>query len=246
MLVFRKHSRAPRNYYIVLAETMEANNSYNPSSQPAPNIESDNTTQQRRKQNNRRENWRSITSTLAILISAPIIALLLITFVFQSYVVDGPSMMQTLQDNDRLIVVKTGKTIATLQNEAYIPDRGDIIVFARFGTFDPIAGGERQLIKRVVGLPGERITVKSGVVTVFNEEFPDGFNPDTTGGYDNLLASRGGDKSVDITIPDGHVFVMGDNRSNSQDSRVFGPVDSSEIIGRLALRIYPFDSATTF
>jgi len=231
----------------VLAETMETNNPRQQPSESVPNAEpSDSTSQQRRRQKRRRENWQSIASTLAILISAPIIALLLITFVFQSYVVDGPSMKQTLQDGDRLIVVKTGKTMSALRNDAYIPDRGDIIVFARFGTFDPIAGGERQLIKRVVGLPGERITVSNGVVTVFNEEEPEGFNPDTTGGYSNLLASRGGNNSVDITIPDGQVFVMGDNRSNSQDSRVFGPIDSSEIIGRLALRIYPFDSVTTY
>lgn len=195
-----------------------------------------------------RENWRSVASTLAILITAPIVALLLITFVFQSYVVDGPSMENTLQDGDRLIVVKTGKTLSRLQGSDYIPSRGEIIVFARHGTFDPIAGGERQLIKRIIALPGERVVISNGRIKVYNNDWPNGFDPDTSGDYGDEIGSRGTstDKNVDITVPEGEVFVMGDNRNNSQDSRIFGTVSSDEIVGELAMRIYPFDKITTF
>lgn len=192
------------------------------------------------------EGWRSVASTLAILISAPVIALLLITFVFQSYVVDGPSMENTLQDGDRLIVSKVGKSLSQLRDEDFLPDRGEIIVFAKKGTFDPVARGERQLIKRVVGLPGDRVTIQSGTVTIVNDDNPNGFNPDTTVGYNDLIASRGGATDIDITVPEGAVFVMGDNRSNSQDSRSFGVIASDEIIGELSVRIFPFHAISTF
>lgn len=194
----------------------------------------------------RKEGFRSVLSTIVVLVSAPLVALLLIAFVFQSYEVDGPSMEQTLSNNDRLIVVKTGKTWSRITSQDYIPERGEIIVFAKLGTIDPAAGSERQLIKRVIGLPGDRITVANGQVTVYNDEDPDGFDPDERGGYQDKIASRGGTTDVDVTIPDGHVFVMGDNRSNSLDSRSLGIISSGEIIGRLSLRIFPLNEIERF
>lgn len=155
-------------------------------------------------------------------------------------------MENSLQNGDRLIVTKAEKSIAQLRGEGFLPDRGEIIVFAKRGTFDPAARGERQLIKRVVGLPGERITIENGAVTIFNAANPNGFDPDTKTGYDDLISSRGGATDIDITIPEGSVFVMGDNRSNSQDSRSFGVIDSDEIIGRLSFRVLPLNAITRF
>lgn len=200
----------------------------------------------RAPQKKRKESIKSLLSTLAILILAPLVALLLIAFVFQSYEVDGPSMEDTLQHQDRLIVLKTGRTISRITNQNYIPSRGDIIVFAKSGTVDPTAGGERQLIKRVIGLPNDRVTVRNGAVTIFNEEHPDGFDPDVVGSYADNIASRGGVSNIDTRVPEGHLFVMGDNRSNSLDSRTFGIIKSDEIVGRLALRIFPLDEIETF
>ncbi len=194
----------------------------------------------------RREGVKSVLSTVFILLSAPIVALLLIAFVFQSYEVDGPSMESTLSDSDRLIVIKTDKTWARITGQEYIPDRGEIIVFAKLGTIDPAAGSERQLIKRVIGLPGDTVVVSNGQVTVYNDEHPDGFDPDEKGDYEALIASRGGATDIDISVPDGHVFVLGDNRSNSLDSRTFGIISSEEIIGRLSLRIFPLNEFTRF
>ncbi len=199
-----------------------------------------------RRDKQRREGTKSIISTIAILVTAPLVALLLIAFVFQSYEVDGPSMEHTLQHQDRLLVLKTGKTWARITGQDYIPERGEIIVFAKTGTFDPVAGGKRQLIKRVLGEPGDRVTVIDGQITVFNDDNPDGFDPDEAGGYVDDIASRGGATDIDITVPEGYVFVLGDNRSNSLDSRTFGIVSSDEIVGRLVLRIFPFNEMTTF
>lgn len=222
----------------------EQHHNYN--NQPGPFQDSPQSYQNRAPRKKRRESIKSFLSTLTILILAPLVALLLIAFVFQSYEVDGPSMEDTLQHQDRLIVLKTGRTVSRITSQAYIPSRGDIIVFAKSGTVDPAAGGERQLIKRVIGLPNDRVTVRNGVVTVYNEEHPDGFDPDKASSYADDIASRGGVSDIDTRVPEGHVFVMGDNRSNSLDSRTFGIIESDEIVGRLALRIFPLDEIETF
>jgi signal peptidase I len=166
-------------------------------------------------------------------------------FIFQLYAVDGPSMNTTLANNDRLIVVKTSKTFASIKGGKYIPNRYDIIVFNERGDFGfDQQVTEKQLIKRVIGLPGDRVVVKDGVVTVYNKENPDGFLVDRAGPESKVIGVTTG--NIDQTIKDGEVYVMGDNRENSLDSRVFGTVPSSDIVGRLAVRLYPFDKTQRF
>ncbi len=192
------------------------------------------------------EGLRSILSTIAILIAAPIIAIFLTTFVFQSYEVDGPSMETTLENHDRLIVLKVPKTIAKLTNNDYIPKRNEIIIFKTSAVQDGSAddGSEKQLVKRVIGLPGDRVVVKNGTMTVYNAEHPEGFNPDAGQSHGEAVSVTPGD--VDIEIKEGEVFVCGDNRVNSLDSRSIGTVSSKDIIGKLLLRIYPLDSVRKF
>lgn len=192
----------------------------------------------------RRENWKSTLSTVLILIIAPLIALFLTTFVFQSYEVDGPSMETTLQNRDRLIVWKVPRTIAQITDSDFIPERGEIIVFTKRGLESFDSAGDKQLIKRVVALPGERVVIRSSVVTVYNSENPEGFNPDLQGDYDPI--TTGAQNRVDLVVPDGEVFVMGDNRPNSLDSRAFGTVSADNIVGTLAYRIFPLDKAKSF
>ncbi len=187
---------------------------------------------------------RSFLANFGILIAAPLIALLLIAFVFQSYEVDGPSMQNTLQDKDRLVVLKLGKTIASARNKDYIPDRYSIIIFHK-GDITELESGDRQLVKRVIALPGERVTVQEGVVTVYNDDHPNGFNPDTkTESTKDIKGPTQG--NIDLTVKSGELFVLGDNRNNSSDSRVFGTIDNSSVVGELALRIFPFSSFKSF
>lgn len=192
------------------------------------------------------EGLKSILSTLAILIAAPIIAVFLTTFIFQSYEVDGPSMETTLENHDRLIVLKAPKTFAQLTNREYIPKRNDIIIFktssVQDGSLDN--GSEKQLVKRVIGLPGDRVVVKGGTITVYNTENPEGFNPDAGQNHGEAVSVTPGD--VDLEIGEGEVFVCGDNRVNSLDSRSIGTVASKDIIGKLILRIYPLDTVKKF
>lgn len=190
------------------------------------------------------DGWRSALSTILILIAAPLVAILLTSFVFQSYEVDGPSMQTTLFNRDRLIVWKLPHTFARITHHDYIPHRGDIIVFTKRGISDFGERGDKQLIKRVIGLPGERVVVKEGNITIYNSEHPEGFNPDTSGHYNVQPDITAG--NVDITVPAGEVFVCGDNRTNSLDSRAFGTISSGDIVGKLAFRIFPFNKAKAF
>ncbi len=192
----------------------------------------------------RRESLRSALSTIALFIAAPLVALAITSFVFQSYEVDGPSMQETLQNRDRLIVLKLPRTWSRLTKQDYIPARGAIIVFAKKGMLEEGESKEKQLIKRVVGLPGEHVIVEDGRVRVYNNAHPEGFNPDTSGGYTAITQTTAG--RVDLTIPEGEIFVLGDNRSDSRDSRNFGTVTAEEIVGELKLRIMPLSKARSF
>ena len=205
---------------------------------------------QRGSANFQRENSHpriaDFVSTLLAVVVALGLALCLIAFVFQSYQVDGPSMENTLQNNDRLIVWKVPRTIAHITGHAYVPNRGDIIIFnennlAQFGQTDV-----KQLVKRVVGLPGDRVVVANGVITIYNGQHPNGFDPDKTlpYGQEHPLPITSG--NVDIVLKSDQIFVCGDNRPNSLDSRAFGPVNLNDIVGKLVLRVYPLNSVERF
>lgn len=186
--------------------------------------------------------FRALLSTVGLFLSALFIALLLNIFVIQSYQVDGQSMEPTLQNDDRLIVNKIPRTIAKVDGRQYVPSRGDIIIFNQDGL--PGFIGQKQLIKRVIGLPGERVTVTEGRITVYNKAFPNGFNPDTTVGYRiSALRTEG---NFDNTLNNNQLFVAGDNRGNSEDSRYFGPITTDQVVAKLVLRILPLNKAEGF
>ena len=186
---------------------------------------------------------KSAIKTVLILLIAPLLAVFITAYVFQSYEVDGASMQTTLNDRDRLIIWKLPRTWARLTGNDYTPKRGDVIVFNKIGLHG-YETKEKQLIKRVVGLPGERVVVADGVLTVFNKENPEGFIPDQTLPYGNVIDQTEG--TIDLTLSAGQLFVCGDNRSNSEDSRSFGPILAKDIVGKLSARILPIGDAEKF
>jgi len=190
--------------------------------------------------------FREFLSTAGVLIMALIIAITLIAFVFQSYQVDGESMQNTLHNNDRLIVWKTPRTWARITHHQYVPKRGDIIIFNETGLSAYGQDDSKQLVKRVIGLPGDRVVVSDGIITVFNQDHPDGFQPDTVLAYGSNNAIPYSSGSIDVTLGSDQLFVCGDNRGNSLDSRIFGPIKTSQVIGKLVARIYPFSDAEKF
>ncbi len=192
------------------------------------------------------QGFRDFLSIVAVLASALLLAFALISFVFQSYQVDGQSMETTLQNNDHLLVWKVPRTIARITHHAYIPNRGDVVIFNEPGLAEFGAAGDRQLIKRVIGLPGDRVVVRDGTITIYNSAHPDGFQPDKTLPYNkyNIIPITTG--NIDLTLGKNQLYLCGDNRSNSLDSRVFGPVEANNIVGKLAVRVLPVSNMKKF
>lgn len=177
-------------------------------------------------------------------------------FVFRSYNVVGVSMENTLHGDDRIIVNRVPVTVAHFLGEEYVPERGEIIVFANGEADGPLtckaqSGDVNQyIIKRVIAFPGERVVVKDGTLTVYNDENPDGFNPD----LETYVSDTDGPKKytsgeVDTIVSEGELFVSGDNRegTHSFDSRNgLGTVPYCRVIGPVVFRLYPFDSIRLF
>lgn len=169
------------------------------------------------------------------------------TFVFRSFNVDGHSMEKTLQDGDRLIVNRIPVTIAQIQNKKYTPERGQVIVFKNPRYVEGMQ--DAYLVKRVIAFAGERVVAKDGVVTVYNNDYPNGHVYDTDYKKDGIGPQSPSAGDSDTTVPDDSVYVAGDNRtgSNSYDSRVgLGTVPLYDIVGPVSLRIFPFNKMSAF
>jgi signal peptidase I len=139
------------------------------------------------------------------------------------------------------------RTWARITGHDYIPKRGDIVIFSESGLSQFGQEDTKQLIKRVIGLPGDRIVVSGGVYTIYNKQHPNGFDPDKTLSYFNYgkdMPVTSGD--IDVTLGADQLFVSGDNRPDSLDSRAFGPIDANQIIGKLVLRVFPINQAEAF
>jgi signal peptidase I len=163
------------------------------------------------------------------------------TFVFRSFSVVGPSMEETFYTGDRLVVNRLSVTWSSLRNQPYTPERGQIIVFKNPRYSNGL--GDEHLVKRVIAFSGERVVVKDGSITVYNDIHPTGFNPDTLPNSGGIIGEPTTGDS-DITVPRGEIYVVGDHRqgSYSHDSRNgLGTVPLYDVVGPVTMRIFPFN-----
>lgn len=187
---------------------------------------------------------KDIIGIVIFIICVVIGTILINTFVFRSFNVVGPSMEKTLFTGDRLIIDRLPVTLAQLQNKTYVPKRGQVIVFTNphysEGTED------KFIVKRVIGLPGERVQLKDGHYTVYNNQYPNGFNPDDANHGEPGSPTSG---TIDEIVPSGEIFVSGDHRQGnySYDSRNgLGTIPLYDVIGPVGIRIFPFNKIRAF
>lgn len=186
---------------------------------------------------------RDIIGIFVFIVAVLIGAALINQFLFRSFSVSGPSMEPTLFTGDRLIVNRVPVTAAHLQSKAYVPQRGQVIVFQN-PHWQP-GGFDEYIVKRVIGFPGERVTVSDGILTVYNAEYPDGLLVDEL--FPGATSPTAGD--VDIVVPEEELFVAGDHRQEgfSLDSRDgLGTIPYRDLIGPVSLKIYPFTQFRSF
>lgn len=172
----------------------------------------------------RGQRWLRATIEWVLVIGgALLVAFLVKTFLVQAFWIPSPSMESTLQEDDRVLANKLADEISDL-------NRGDVVVFERVEGANSGPDDVKDLIKRVIGLPGDEVEVNGGVVYVNGTRLDESYLDEGTE-TDRMPEP--------FTVPEGHIFVMGDNRSNSHDSRMFGPVPEENIVGRAFIRIWP-------
>lgn len=187
---------------------------------------------------------KDVIGIIVFVICVVIGTLFINSFIFRSFNVVGPSMEETLYTGDRVIVNRLPVTWSQIKNEQYVPERGQVIVFKnpRY-----TAGmGDEYIVKRVIAFAGERVVLKDGKYTVYNDEHPDGFNPDDDNNGEPGSVTTG---ETDVTVPEDEIFVSGDHRigNYSFDSRNgLGTIPLYDVVGPVGLRIFPFTSIRTF
>lgn len=168
---------------------------------------------------------RSAIEWVAVVVGAIVVALVVRTFLLQAFSIPSGSMESTLEVSDRLLVNKLSYQFGDVE-------RGDIVVF-----FKPesLASPYDDLIKRVIGLPGDTVEGRGNQVFINGEALVEPY-------LDADVVIR---DFAPVEVPVDHVFVMGDNRSNSSDSRVFGPINIDRIEGEAFLRYWPLSRVGT-
>ncbi|MEK7558474.1 MAG: signal peptidase I [Patescibacteria group bacterium] len=165
--------------------------------------------------------------TLELVILALVIVLPIRLFIVNPFIVSGASMVPTFHNGEYLIVDQ-------ISYRFNAPERGDVIIF-RYPK-----DTSKFFIKRIVGLPGEKVEIKNGIVSVERAD-----EKKFTALTENYIKNKSSDNG-NYTLGEGEYFVMGDNRISSSDSRVWGALDRKLIVGRALLRLFPMTEASIF
>jgi signal peptidase I len=180
--------------------------------------------------------YRWVIEWAVILMAVLLCTVLLRTYVIQSFYIPSPSMVPTLAVGDRIMVNK-------LSYDLHPVHRGDIVVFKR----PPLEQQDfPDLVKRVIGMPGEDISTRNGHVYINGKLLAEPWLPPGPQSYTGALPDDQHPQynmPGPVHIPAGEYFVMGDNRTDSEDSRFFGPIPKSLIVGRAVAVVWPLSRA---
>lgn len=169
------------------------------------------------------DSWLKVVwETVQTIVIALVLAILIKSFVVDSFLVQGHSMEPTLRNGERLLVNK-------FLYRFKVPELGDIVVFEY--PKDP----ERDFIKRVIGREGDTIEITDGYVYVNGNLLEESY-----------LVNRGRDNFGPVLVPSGQLFVLGDNRTNSDDSRYFGFVPAENLVGQAMVVYWPISNLRVF
>jgi signal peptidase I len=178
--------------------------------------------------NTRSQTFRAVREIVETLLLAALI-FFLVRLVVLNFRVDGQSMTPNLDDGQMLLVNRNAYQFLDWQGNRFYPfdppERGDIVVF------NPPTNSDKPYIKRIIGLPGDEVTFENGKVFVNGVMLEEDYIEDRT--------RCGRNDYCDVIVPEGHVYVLGDHRTNSSDSRVFGVVPIENVIGKAWLSYWP-------
>ncbi|MEL7418581.1 MAG: signal peptidase I [Cyanobacteria bacterium J06631_6] len=175
------------------------------------------------KSGQQKDLWRSIKENTTTVVVALTLALIIRIFIAEPRYIPSESMSPTLETGDRLVVEKVGYKF-------HPPEKGDIVVFQPpemlrlIGNFDK----SQAFIKRAIAKSGETVAVKDGVVYVNNQPLEEDY-----------IAAPPEYDLIPVTVPEGQLFVMGDNRNNSNDSHIWGFLPTENVIGHAVFRFWP-------
>lgn len=190
-----------------------------------------------------RNAWGSFFELVKVMLFAAIIIIPVKTFFFQPFFVEGASMEPSFSGGDYLIVNEFGYKTTDIRlgdtlNFSVHPFR-DLVRFDAV-VFRYPRNPSQYFIKRIIGLPGETVQIKDSRVTIYNKEHPNGFLLDDRSYLSPRVVTT---DMAAVELKSDEYFVLGDNRPNSYDSRVIGPIPENKIIGKVSVRVWPFTGA---
>jgi len=192
--------------------------------------------EKRRQKRKSRSFWQELP---VLIVVALVVAVIIKTFFFQAFYIPSGSMIPTLEINDRVLVNKLSYQFGAVERSDILvfdsPEALDVErslverVFRSIGEATGLTSPETVLIKRVIGLPGQTVEVRDNQVYVNDSPIAEPYLPEGVTMRDFAV----------LTVPADHVFMMGDNRNQSRDSRVFGPIPREDIVGRAFVKVWP-------
>jgi signal peptidase I len=176
-----------------------------------------------------RKFFASLLEVIEIAVIAVAAVFIVRSFLVQPFLVSGTSMVPTFSNGDYVLTDELTYRIRP-------PERGEVVVF------HDVSDYSTYLIKRVIGLPGERVVINNNTITIYNQQNPSGFVLDES--YLPAGTITSGDEN--ITLSSSSYFMMGDNRAVSYDSRSWGPLPKSDMVGLVRFRLWPFNAIQIF